>query len=66
VEKEVKTAIERERQGNQTALFPVRLDDSVMQTPTAWAADIRFDSAGAPAIAAHGAIKHGSCNLPPN
>jgi hypothetical protein len=41
VETEVEAALERERQGNQTVLFPVRLDDVVMNTDKAWAADIR-------------------------
>ncbi len=41
VEKEVETAFEEERRRKRTVLFPVRLDDSVMQTGTAWAADIR-------------------------
>jgi len=41
VEKEVETAFEKERQQKRHMLFPVRLDDAVMQTSTAWAADIR-------------------------
>ena len=42
VEKEVETAFEKERrQGNKPVLFPIRLDDSVMETDQAWAADIR-------------------------
>lgn len=41
VEKEVETAWEEERQRGETVLFPVRLDDSVMETDQAWAADIR-------------------------
>ena len=41
VEKEVETAFERERQQNRPVLFPIRLDDTVMKTPQAWAADIR-------------------------
>jgi hypothetical protein len=42
VEKEVETAFEKERQQKRTMLFPVRLDDSVMETDQAWAADIRL------------------------
>jgi len=41
VEKEVETAFEQERQLKKTALFPIRLDESVMSTKQAWAADIR-------------------------
>jgi hypothetical protein len=41
VEKEVETAFEKERQQNRTVLFPIRLDDAVMDTDQAWAADIR-------------------------
>lgn len=41
VEKEVETAFEKERQQNRTVLFPIRLDDAVMETKQAWAADIR-------------------------
>jgi len=41
VEKEVETAFEKERWRNTLALFPIRLDDAVMQTGEAWAADIR-------------------------
>lgn len=41
VEKEVETAFEKERQQNRTVLFPIRLDDAVMKTSQAWAADIR-------------------------
>lgn len=41
VEKEVETAFEKERQQNRTVLFPIRLDDAVMKTNQAWAADIR-------------------------
>jgi hypothetical protein len=41
VEKEVETAFEKESCNNHTVLFPIRLDEQVMQTPTAWAADIR-------------------------
>ncbi|MGH9637764.1 MAG: toll/interleukin-1 receptor domain-containing protein [Candidatus Angelobacter sp.] len=41
VEKEVETAFEKERREKRTVLFPIRLDDSVMETNEAWAADIR-------------------------
>ena len=41
VEKEVETAFERERRENRTVLFPIRLDNAVMETNEAWAADIR-------------------------
>jgi hypothetical protein len=42
VEKEVETAFERERrQDNKPVLFPIRLDNAVMRTDQAWAADIR-------------------------
>ncbi len=42
VEREVELAFERERQPPETlVLFPIRLDDAVMHTHTAWAGDIR-------------------------
>lgn len=41
VKKEVETAFEKERQKDRIVLFPVRLDDEVMNTSTTWAADIR-------------------------
>ena len=41
VEKEVETAFEEERLQNKLILFPIRLDDAVMSTRQAWAADIR-------------------------
>jgi uncharacterized protein YjbI with pentapeptide repeats len=41
VESEVEAAFERERRENRTVLFPIRIDDAVMQTDAAWAADIR-------------------------
>jgi len=37
----VETAFERERRESRTVLFPIRIDDSVMQTEAAWAAEIR-------------------------
>lgn len=41
VEKEVETAMEREREQNKTILFPVRLDDTVNEMKVGWPADIR-------------------------
>jgi hypothetical protein len=41
VEKEVETAFEKEYQQKKLVLFPIRLDDTVMETTQAWAADIR-------------------------
>lgn len=41
VEKEVETAFEKERHEERAVLFPIRLDDAVMETGEAWAADIR-------------------------
>jgi hypothetical protein len=41
VEKEVETAFERERREKRMVLFPIRLDNAVMDTGEAWAADIR-------------------------
>ncbi len=41
VEKEVETAFEEERRRKETVLFPIRLDNKVMETNEAWAADIR-------------------------
>ena len=41
VKKEVETAFEQEAQQNKLVLFPIRLDDTVMYTQEAWAADIR-------------------------
>jgi TIR domain len=41
VEKEVETAFERERQRRQPVLFPVRLDNAILDIQTGWAADIR-------------------------
>jgi TIR domain/Pentapeptide repeats (8 copies) len=40
VEKEVETAFDKETP-DHTVLFPIRLDDAVMKTDRAWAADIR-------------------------
>jgi TIR domain/Pentapeptide repeats (8 copies) len=41
VEKEVETAFEKERKQGRTMLFPIRLDDEVIEAEEAWAADIR-------------------------
>jgi hypothetical protein len=41
VEREVQTAFEKENRQGSTVLFPVRVDDAVMDCPRAWAADIR-------------------------
>lgn len=41
VEKEVETAFEKERQTKSTVLFPVRLDDAVIESKAGWAADIK-------------------------
>jgi hypothetical protein len=42
VESEVETALEREQGAEgKTVLFPIRLDEAVMKTSQAWAADIR-------------------------
>lgn len=41
VEKEVETAMESEEEQKRTILFPVRLDDSVMEIKTGWPADVR-------------------------
>jgi uncharacterized protein YjbI with pentapeptide repeats len=41
VEKEVETAFEKERETKSTVLFPVRLDEAVMESNTGWAADIK-------------------------
>jgi hypothetical protein len=41
VESEVEKAFEEERNRKQTVLFPVRLDEAVMETDQPWAAEIR-------------------------
>jgi uncharacterized protein YjbI with pentapeptide repeats len=41
VEREVNAAREREDRENRTVLFPIRIDDAVMEAPQPWAADIR-------------------------
>jgi hypothetical protein len=43
VKTEVTTAFEEERSRGQPMLFPIRLDDAVMQTNEAWAAQLRAD-----------------------
>jgi len=41
VEHEVESALEEEKQSGRTILFPIRLDDAVMESGKAWAALIR-------------------------
>lgn len=41
VKKEVETAMEREAEQDRAILFPVRLDDAVMEVKTGWPADVR-------------------------
>jgi hypothetical protein len=41
VEEEVESALERERKEKRLVLFPVRIDDSVMNSEQAWAASLR-------------------------
>lgn len=41
VQKEVETAFEQEQQRSKLVLFPIKLDDTVMNTNQAWAADLR-------------------------
>lgn len=41
VEKEVETAFEEENKRGTLILFPIRIDNAVMKTDQAWAADIR-------------------------
>ncbi len=41
VEGEVESALEREQREKRTVLFPLRLDDAVMETSVAWASHIR-------------------------
>ncbi len=41
VDYEVETALARERKENRDILFPIRLDDAVMKSTTAWAAHIQ-------------------------
>jgi hypothetical protein len=37
----VETALERERRDKRLVLFPIRIDDAVMDTTAVWAASIR-------------------------
>jgi hypothetical protein len=46
VEDEVLQAIEEERRRERTLLFPVRLDDAVMDTNEAWAVKLRQRNIG--------------------
>jgi len=41
VEEEVEAALEKERKSRTLVLFPIRLDDAVMDTDQAWAASLR-------------------------
>jgi len=41
VEEEVEAALEKEHRQNKLVLFPIRLDDAVMDTDQAWAASLR-------------------------
>jgi hypothetical protein len=41
VEEEVEAGLEKERKQNKPVLFPIRLDDAVMETDQAWAASLR-------------------------
>lgn len=41
VEKEVETALEKERKEKRTVLFPIRLDEAVMNIESGWPADVR-------------------------
>jgi TIR domain/Pentapeptide repeats (8 copies) len=41
VQKEVETAFEKEGKENRIVLFPIRIDEAVMQSEVGWAADIR-------------------------
>jgi hypothetical protein len=46
VEHEVETALERERNEKRTILFPIRLDDSVMNVRAGWPVEIRTRNIG--------------------
>jgi hypothetical protein len=46
VEEEVTKALEEEHKRMQTVLFPIRLDDEVMETKEAWAATLRSRNIG--------------------
>ncbi len=43
VEHEVKTALAKERKEKRTVLFPIRLDKAVLDSPLAWATNIRHE-----------------------
>jgi hypothetical protein len=43
VEHEVKMALTKERKEKRTILFPVRLDQAVLESPLAWATEIRHE-----------------------
>jgi TIR domain len=59
VESEVETALERERKERRTILFPVRLDDEVLNSPLAWAGEVRRRHIGEfKDWKSHGAYQH--------
>ncbi len=41
VEYEVKKALKKEQEQGKSVLFPIKLDETIMETPEAWAATIR-------------------------
>jgi hypothetical protein len=41
VQKEVETAFEKEAKEHRVVLFPIRIDDAILQSDAGWAADIR-------------------------
>ncbi len=43
VEREVKTALARERKEKRLVLFPVRIDGAVFESPLSWATEIRHE-----------------------
>lgn len=43
VEREVKTALTREKKEKRTVLFPVRVDEAVFDSPFDWATEIRHE-----------------------
>lgn len=45
-EDEVSTAFKEERWRQETMLFPIRLDDAVMETSEAWASKLRARNIG--------------------
>jgi hypothetical protein len=46
VDFEVSTALHREVEQGRTMLFPIRLDDAVLHTPSGWAAPLRSRNIG--------------------